>query len=376
MSRLKTVSRLLILPGCGSAIAASGGPCGRFKSAWVLIVCWGLLGAVAVSAVTAQDNVFLLAGSPVRGEITDSTPTTLIVTTDKGASEIPIQNIRSVGFGKEPPEYDRTQRAYDRQKYDEGLAELDKLAEGAASGMLAQELEYLRALGNARSALSGGNVTAKSAGTVVSAFLKKYPRTWHFFELTELLGELLVAVGRSDLAAAEYAKLASSPLPQYQLRGSFSQGQTQLLAGDGAAAERSFDAVSASALNDEAATRMKALAGCLKAKALLLQGKREEAQVMVMKLIKNEDPRQSELFANAYNILGLCYQQAGDNQQAVLAFLHTDLLFSNQSAAHAEALYHLAQLWPKLDKNDRALEARTTLKSLYRNSFWATKLDE
>ncbi len=342
--------------------------------AWCVGLC--LAGGMLVTGVTAQDSVFLLAGSPVRGEISDSTPATLIVTTDKGTSEVPIQNIRTISFGKEPPEYDRAKRAFDRQKYDEGLAELDKLAEGAASGMLAQELEYLRALGNARSALSGGNVTAKSAGAVVNAFLKKYPKSWHFYELTELLGELLVAVGRSDLAAAEYAKLAASPLPQYQLRGSFSQGQTQLLAGDGAAAERSFDAVSASSLNDEAATRMKALASCLKAKALLLQGKREEAQLMVMKLIKNEDPRQAELFANAYNILGLCYQQAGENQQAVLSFLHTDLLFSNQGAAHAEALYYLAQLWPKLDKNDRALEARTTLKSLYRNSFWATKLDE
>ena len=94
-----------------------------------------------------------------------------------------------------------------------------------------------------------------------------------------------------------------------------------------------------------------------------------------MKLIKNEDPKQTELFANAYNILGLCHQQAGEDLQAVLAFLHTDLLFSNQAAAHAEALYYLSQLWPKLDKNDRALEARTTLKSLYRNSVWAGKLD-
>jgi tetratricopeptide (TPR) repeat protein len=329
-----------------------------------------------ISVAAAQDSVFLLAGSPVRGEISDSTSTTIIVKTDKGEAEVPVQNIRSLTFGKEPPEYDKAKRAFDRQKYDEGLAELDKLKEDAASGMLAQELDYLRALGNARSALSGGAVTAKNAGTAVNAFLKKYPSSWHFFELTELLGELLVAVGRSDLADAEYAKLASSPLPQYQLRGSFNRAQALLLAGDGAGAEKSFEAVIASALNDEAAVRMKSLAGCLKAKAQLLQGKREEAQVAVMKLIKNEDPKQTELFANAYNILGLCHQEAGQNQEAVLAFLHTDLLFSNQAAAHAEALYYLAQLWPKLDKNDRALEARTSLKSLYRNSVWANKLEQ
>lgn len=326
--------------------------------------------------IVAQDSVFLTAGSPVRGAIADSTKTTLIVETDKGSSEVPIQTIRSVSFGDEPADYEKAKKAFDRLKYDEGLSELDKVKDQPKGKMLVEEGAYLRALGSGRSALAGGNIDAKSAGATVTAFLKQYPETWHFFEMTELLGELLVAVGRSDLADAEYSKLAESPLPVYQLRGNFNRGQAQLLAGDGAAAEKSFEAVARSGLNDEAAVRMKTLAGCFRAKALLLQGKREDAQLIVMKLIKAEDPKQAELFANAYNILGLCHQQAGEDVPAVLAFLHTDLLFSSQPAAHAEALYYLSQLWPKLDKNDRALEARTTLKSLYRSSVWASKLDQ
>jgi tetratricopeptide (TPR) repeat protein len=339
----------------------------------LLLACAVLSGWA--TPLLAQDSVFLFSGSPVRGSISDSTKTSLIVETKDGRSEVPIQSIRSISFGDEPPGYEKAQRAFDRQKYDEGLAELAKIEEGKNDGMVYREIEYLKALGSAKSALTGGSVDAKTAGSLVGGFLKKYPETWHFFEMTELLGELLVAIGRSDLADAEYAKLAESPLPTFQLRGNFQRAQAQLLAGDGNAAEKSFDAVIASGLNDEAAAKTKALASCLRAKALLLQGKREEAQVLVMKLIKNEDPKQTELFANAYNILGLCHQQAGEDLQAVLAFLHTDLLFSNQAAAHAEALYYLSQLWPKLDKNDRALEARTALKSLYRNSVWAGKLD-
>lgn len=340
---------------------------------WLLLACLALSGWA--TPLLAQDSVFLFSGSPVRGVIADSTKTSLVVETNDGQTEVPIQNIRSISFGDEPPGYEKAQRAFDRQKYDEGLAELEKIEEGKNDGMVFREVEYLKALGSARSALTGGSVDAKTAGSLVGGFLKKYPETWHFFEMTELLGELLVAIGRSDLADAEYAKLAESPLPNFQLRGNFQRAQAQLLAGDGSAAEKSFDAVIASGLNDEAAAKTKAIASCLRAKALLLQGKREEAQTLVMKLIKNEDPKQTELFANAYNILGLCHQQAGEDLQAVLAFLHTDLLFSNQASAHAEALYYLSQLWPKLDKNDRALEARTTLKSLYRNSVWAGKLD-
>lgn len=339
----------------------------------ILALAWA---GTAGPQAHGQDSVFVVSGAPVRGEVVDSTITAVIVETEKGRSEVPIQNLKNIKFAGEPAEFEKAKRSFDAKKYDEGLAELDKITPPPAAKMVAAELEYLKAWGNAKSALNSGNTTAKNAGAIVSGFLKKSPETYHFFELTELLGHLLLAVGRNDLAETEFARLTDCPLPLYQLRGNFALGQAQLLAGKGAEAERSFDAVAGSGLNDDAAARIKSIAGCLRAKALLQQGRTDEARSIAEKIIQNEDPGQTELFAHAYNTLGLVHLSQGEDLPAVLAFLHTDLLFSNQAEAHAEALFHLAALWPKLDKNDRALETRTALKSLYRNSYWAGKLDQ
>jgi tetratricopeptide (TPR) repeat protein len=242
--------------------------------------------------------------------------------------------------------------------------------------MFAQEIEFLKAWGAAQSALNSGNVTTRDAGSAMHAFVQKFPNSHHFYPATELLGQLFVAVNNNQLAEAEFAKLADSNQPEFELKGNYYRGQTQLLAGDGPGAEKSFDAVINASANDDAAAKLKATAQCLRAKALLIQNKADQAFQVVQKIIQNENPDEEALFANAYNTQGLYYLQTGDDLSAVLAFLHTDLLFDTQAEPHAEALYYLAKTWPKLDKNDKALEARMQLKSRYRNSIWATKIDQ
>ena len=91
-------------------------------------------------------------------------------------------------------------------------------------------------------------------------------------------------------------------------------------------------------------------------------------------MIKTENSDDKLLFAHIYNALGAAYEKAGKFKEASRAYLHTDLLFASVLEAHAESLYHLAILWPKLEQTDRAARARDTLKARYRNSYWAGKL--
>jgi hypothetical protein len=63
----------------------------------------------------------------------------------------------------------------------------------------------------------------------------------------------------------------------------------------------------------------------------------------------------------------------GQNEGAVLAFLHTDMLFANQPDSHAEALYQLSTLWGKLGEPQRAADAKARLANLYAGSSWAKK---
>jgi hypothetical protein len=78
--------------------------------------------------------------------------------------------------------------------------------------------------------------------------------------------------------------------------------------------------------------------------------------------------------AEAFLRQGDCLREQGADKDALLAYLHVDVLFSSEKAMHAEALYRLATLWDKVGSKVRADEAREKLKSDYENSEWARQL--
>ncbi len=100
------------------------------------------------------------------------------------------------------------------------------------------------------------------------------------------------------------------------------------------------------------------------------EGKSKEALAKLQELIKSNDSTDQPLFARISNAMGLCYEALGQNDQAALAFLRTDLLFSSAPDLHAEALYHLAQLLPKVNEPQEGLDAKNRLKARYPASPW------
>ncbi|HLQ46180.1 MAG TPA: hypothetical protein VK137_15670, partial [Planctomycetaceae bacterium] len=73
---------------------------------------------------------------------------------------------------------------------------------------------------------------------------------------------------------------------------------------------------------------------------------------------------------------GDCYQVQNKLKEAALAYLHVPLLFPQEKAAHAEALYHLAKILGSIGQPDRAAEFRDDLLANFPNSEWAKKLGE
>ena len=332
---------------------------------------------VGINLLEAQNvNVVQKSGTLVRGEITDMSPDSLTVKTSSGPVTIETANLRSVSFPQPPAEFARASSRFDAQRFDEGLEELAKIKDKPAGAALEHELAWMVASGTADSALTGGKVTPNDAGNVVQAFMQKYPTSFYTWQITERLGKLYSTIGRNDLAQTEYTKLANSSSEDFRIIGTFYIGLAKLAANDGTGAGESFAAVATSSASGPEAEEFRSRARALQARALLLNGKIDDAKAAVAKLIENENPDNSALFSEAYNTLGACHFQEGDFKAAALAFLHTDLLFFNQPEAHAEALWYLSQIWPRLDKQDDGWEAQETLKRLYKNSPWTARLGQ
>jgi tetratricopeptide (TPR) repeat protein len=182
---------------------------------------------------------------------------------------------------------------------------------------------------------------------------------------------LLVAIGRYSLAVDYYKEVGNAPWDPYKMRAGVAVGRALLAQDKVAEAKAAFKEVIDNPAQDVPAKMQRLAATVGTARCLAAEGQDEKAVDNLRKIIDKADPKQVRLHARAYNALGAAHRKAGRDKEALLAFLHTDLLYFGDPEAHAEALHNLAQLWEKMHKTERATQARTALQKLYRNSRWA-----
>ena len=110
------------------------------------------------------------------------------------------------------------------------------------------------------------------------------------------------------------------------------------------------------------------------ATCLQRQNKNQEAADELDKIIKEAPATDTKTMGEAYLRKGDNLLAAGQKKDALLAYLHVDILFSAEKDLHAEALYHLSTLWSEVNQPSRAGEARTKLGTDYPNSEWNKRL--
>ena len=208
---------------------------------------------------------------------------------------------------------------------------------------------------------------------MLNAFVKDYPDSYHWLKANEVVGDLLVANKSFGAAAVFYDKLAKTPWPDYQMKAKVAIGQARIAEGKPAEAMQAFDDVLAAKATDAAAETQKLYARLGKGRCLALQNKPDEAVKLAEDIIAAANPEQTRLLARAYNVLGTAHRQAKKPGDALLAFLHVDVLYFSSPEDHAEALANLAELWNEVHKPERAVQARATLMQRYKNSRWATQ---
>jgi tetratricopeptide (TPR) repeat protein len=327
--------------------------------------------SLRANAATSPDRIRTTKTSEA-GEVTDMTPTE--VTIDKGTSgtrKIAVNEIVSVTFHDEPTELTQARVNAKNGGYVNAAELLQKIDLSKVDReFIKQDVEFYQALCGAKLALAGtGEINA--AGSRLNEFVRKNRQNFHYWEAVETMGDLLAASEKFDGAQKQYAELSKAPWPDYQMRADISLGRILQAQDKHAEAIQQFDTVLAMPEDNESAKAQKLSATLGKAVSLAATSHVDDAAKMIEDVIANADPEQKELQARAYNALGNCYEKAGKTKDALLAFLHVDVLYSTVPEAHAEALSHLIPLWQAVGQEARAREARQTLQEKYANSRWA-----
>lgn len=337
----------------------------------VMGLCLPLL--LASTATAQRDRVNPLSGSSVVGTITKVSPTEIEIDVRGSTRRFAVNEVASVSFTDDPAELGTARTRALAGQYEDALSLLSRIpADSLRREMVRVDWEFYRAYCQAKMSLAGGGDKGGAAKAMID-FLSAHPQSLHYFTASQLVGQLAFAMNRYPAANEYYQKLASAPWPEYQMRAHVLHARSLAAQNKHEEALSRYDAVIASPVDTVEANRKKTLAQVGRAESLAEMGKPDEGREIVEGILRDHDAQDAALFARAYNTLGICHLRADRPKEALLAFLHVDLLFPNEPDEHAQALYHLGQLWTTVGKSDRAVAARSLLKSRYAGTSWAAK---
>lgn len=340
--------------------------------------CVALAVASCLTAATASwafDSVRTTKGT-VTGTIKSVSPVKVVV--EKSAAsglseEVPANEVVMVFFDEDPTPLKTARQHLLAGRLEDAAAALEKVDPAQVKRPeMQQDVEYLKAYCATKLALAGNGDLA-AARAAMLAFLTNHKTSFHVVEAYEMLGHLSVALADYGKAEEYYTTMAKAPWPDTQMRAKVARGRAALAQKKYAEANQAFDEVLATQAEGELAESQRMAATLGKARVMAAENKAAEAINAVTDIIARANPEQSELLAQAYNTLGVAHRLAGNPGAALMAFLHTDVLYHSAADAHAEALANLVELWEQKKMPERAAEARAILDQRYKNSPWNKK---
>ncbi len=343
----------------------------------------GLLVALTISAVvglalpvSAADTITRRDGTRVSGQITGGSKTDLTIKPSIGdAVTVPASEIAAIDWDAATADLKLGITDETGGRLDSALQRVTKSKSETKtpSDLLRHEFDFVLARINARMALADAS---KQDATIalLEAFRKTGSDHFRFYEATNLLGQVKLAKGDFAGARTAFEALAQSPGADYKLAAKIAQGRILMGEGQNEQAAQTFEEAitSAGASPAEQARKYEAMLGKAKAQALLSQ--HAEALQVLDDVISKAPADITALQAEAYVLQGNSLQALNRNKEAVLAYLHVDLLFAREAGFHAESLYHMSRLWKTVQFPERGLDAEGKLLASYPNSPWAKKL--
>ncbi|HEX6984046.1 MAG TPA: tetratricopeptide repeat protein [Planctomycetaceae bacterium] len=338
-----------------------------------------ILALVSVACVSSPafgiDEVVRQSGGSVRGTITSTSKTELSVEAAGQTTAVPVTDVAAVRWDGEPPQLNLTRTREANGDLEFALGSYRELLGQVPADKrdLRTDLQFLIARTLARQAVAdpGKKDTALKA---LNDYVSAHGDSFRFYEALQWVGRVHAAAGEADAAKAAYARVAEAPLPELKMAAQNAVARIKLDQGDLAGALADFDAVLSQQADSPAASSQRFSAELGKAVVLQRQGNHDEALKTLDEVIARASPDDAAVQAEAFLRKGDSLQATGNDKDALLAYLHVDILFPGESGPHAEALYHLAKLWATAGKPDRSAEARRKLTEQYPASEWASKL--
>lgn len=335
-----------------------------------VIVCW------CQQSARAQTDEIRLKPAPgqangrvVRGTISSETPTELRIQVAGKVETLKIEDLQDVTYGGMPSAY---VEAEVREKGGDYVAALDGYKRAAnASGLrpiVAQmvKFKYAEAL-----ALAAGEdeKRAEEARIALQEYVNAYPTSRN---APVALERLLNLVRSGDDQAKIDSVIADlSKIPGAQVRANLLRADLLV---DRNKPEEAIALLDSTRPQIKKDSDMEKMAQSIRIKALV--GKKElvEAEKQARSLIDQADPNDAASLAPAYNALGDCLRAAGKPKDAMIAYLHTEILYDKVAAEHARALAAITELWRVLEKPDRAEQSLNKLATTYPRSPWLKKV--
>ncbi|WP_250846754.1 tetratricopeptide repeat protein [Aquisphaera insulae] len=336
-----------------------------------------ILGAALLMAGTATvapaDEVILVTGSTfkpstggrVRGQVQSENSGEVVVQLGNSTTNVPTDQIASIRYDGQPATIQLAESRENAGQLAEA-AELYKKAAGEAvdKPFVVQSALYHEAAALADLALIDPE-RAKDAKDRLVRFVQKYPTGRHIISAREDLTRIQLAAGDFSAAGANVAELAK--LPKAAEKAAVLKARILTRQGKNDEALSELDRILASAPDHSTAQREARLA---KAESLAAAKKYQEAEALVRQVILANPAEDVAAQSSAYNTLGDCLREANRPKDALLAYLHTDLLYGKDRIEHPRALFQIAKLFRVLKQDGRADEYAQRLRTEYPRSPW------
>lgn len=331
--------------------------------------------AATAAAIPARADVVTLIegttfkeaqGGAVRGTVQSESPAEVVVSLGNSTVRVPTDQIANIEYQGQPAAMQLGETRARAGQLAEAAAEFAKAAtEAAGKPMIVEAARFREAKALAELALTDPN-RVKEAVARLSTFLKTASKGRHAVAALETLAKLQVHAKDHQAAEAAVAELAKFPTAANQ--AAILKARILVERADFAAAAAELDRLIA-ALPEGSPQRLEAR--LTKVEALIGEKKLADAETLVRQVIADAPAEDDAAQAPAYNALGDCLAAADRPKEALLAYLHTDLLYAKDKEQHPRALRQIARLFRRLGQTNRADEYAQRLKQDYPNSPWA-----